>query len=88
MSRFLTRTKALPCKYWSKIDLGKLPPKKSADEKVLLAAAMKRPVSFRTGLAERLQMGQSASVSQFARRWQTQPKKTREISALLSRIKT
>ena len=68
----------------SKSDLGKLPPKKSADEKVFPAAAMKKTCSVSNRwLAERLQMGQAASVSQFARRWQTQPKKTRETSALV-----
>ena len=72
----------------AKIDLGKLPIKKSAAEKVLLAAAMKQTSSVSNGwLAERLQMGQPATVSQFVRRWLIQPKKAREVATILSRVK-
>src|SRR4051812_8879307 len=60
----------------------------SADEKALLAAAVKKSCSVSKGwVAERLQMGQAAPVSQFARRWQTQPRKTREIATLVSTFK-
>ena len=53
----------------AKIDLAALTGRKSAPEKVLLAAAMKRTSSVSNGwLAERLGMGQPASVSQFVRR--------------------
>jgi REP element-mobilizing transposase RayT len=53
-----------------RIDLAALPVAYSAPDKVRLAAALKRTTSVSNGwLAERLQMGQPASVSQFVRRF-------------------
>jgi len=53
-----------------KIDLQRLPPRKSAREKVELAAVMKAASSVSNGwLAGHLQMGKPASVSQFVRRF-------------------
>ena len=53
-----------------KIDLRKLPARKSAPEKVALAAVLKSATAVSNGwLAERLAMGQPASVSQFVRRF-------------------
>ncbi|MBI3887067.1 MAG: hypothetical protein HY302_15265 [Opitutae bacterium] len=53
-----------------KIDLGRLPARKSAPEKVALAAVLKAATAVSNGwLAERLAMGQPASVSQFVRRF-------------------
>ncbi len=70
------------------VELDKLPAKKSADEKVLLAAAMKMTTSVSNGwLAERLGMGQPASVSQFVRRWSGDAKKSALIRRLLSKAK-
>ena len=55
----------------SRVKLDELPVQKSAPEKVRLAAAMKAATSVSNGwLAERLAMGQPASVSQFVRRFQ------------------
>lgn len=52
------------------VSLEALPAQKSAEPKLLLAAAMKATTSVSNGwLAERLQMGQPASVSQFVRRF-------------------
>lgn len=52
------------------VDLDKLPATKSAPEKVKLAAAMKEATSVSNGwLAERLHMGEPASVSQYVRRF-------------------
>lgn len=52
------------------VDLTALPPRKSALEKVSLAAILKRMSDVSNGwLARRLAMGQSASVSQFVRRF-------------------
>jgi hypothetical protein len=71
------------------LDLGQLGARKSAPNKVLLAAAMKHSSSVSNGwLATRLAMGQPASVSQFVRRWLFEPEKRRKIEALLSRVKT
>src|SRR5688572_4996109 len=51
------------------LELGSLGPKKSDLGKVLLASAMKRATSVSNGwLAERRNMGEPASVSQFVRR--------------------
>ena len=51
-------------------NLAALPAQKSAPEKVRLAAAMKTTTSVSNGwLAERLAMGEPASVSQYVRRW-------------------
>lgn len=73
----------------AKIDLSALPRKKSAAEKVLLAAAMKHGTSVSNGwLAERLQMGQAASVSQYVRRFRMQGgQEGRRFQRILSRIK-
>ncbi len=71
-----------------KINLAKLGPKKSAPEKVRLAAAMKSGTSVSNGwLAQRLAMGEPASVSQFVRRWLIVPKQKRETEAVLSKVK-
>jgi putative transposase len=71
------------------VDLGKLPPKKSADEKVGLAAALKTSTSVSNGwLARRLSMGAPASASQFVRRWLLQEVRQKETATLLSRVKT
>ena len=52
------------------IDLQKLGPLKSAREKVVLAAALKRTSGVSNGwLSETLKMGTPASVSQFVRRF-------------------
>jgi len=54
----------------ARIDLQKLGPLKSAEEKVVLAAALKRTSGVSNGwLSERLKMGTPASVSQFVRRF-------------------
>lgn len=53
-----------------KIDLNALGPAKSSPEKVRLAALLRAKTAVANGwLAERLQMGKPASVSQFARRF-------------------
>lgn len=69
------------------IDLAKLPPKKSAESKVLVAAALKRTGTMpNRWLAERLGMGEPASVSQFVRRWKLDPKRRAEIERLVGRV--
>lgn len=73
----------------AKIDLSNLAPAKSAPEKVLLAAALKRTSSVPNGwLAKRLGMGKPASASQFVRHWELDEKKRQAIDHLLSNIKT
>jgi hypothetical protein len=53
----------------AKIDLTKIPAKKSAPEKVVLATLLKTSTAVSNGwLADRLAMGQPASASQFVRR--------------------
>lgn len=53
-----------------RVKLDQLPAKKSAPEKVRLAAEMKATTGVSNGwLAARLAMGEPASVSQFVRRW-------------------
>lgn len=70
------------------VNLAALPSKKSAEEKVLLAAAMKQATSVSNGwLAERLGMGEPASASQFVRRWMLEPKRLRKTQAILSKVK-
>jgi len=65
------------------IDLGNLPKKKSAEEKVILAAAMKSGSSVSNQwLGSQLQMGLPATVSQFVRRFLSQPKKRHEVQLL------
>lgn len=54
-----------------RINLTRLPAKKSAPEKVALAAALKTATAASNGwLADRLAMGQPATVSQYVRRFQ------------------
>lgn len=72
-----------------RIDLGALPSQRSAAEKVRLAALMKGTSSVSNRwLAERLQMGAPASVSQYVRRFRMDggPKVT-DFARALSRIK-
>lgn len=72
------------------VSLAKLPAPKSAREKVLLAATMKTVTSVSNGwLADRLKMGQPASVSQFVRRFRLagEDKKPR-FKSVLSRVKS
>jgi REP element-mobilizing transposase RayT len=72
----------------AKIELESLPPKKSHVDKVGLAAAMKLGTSVPKGwLAQRLEMGKPASVSQFVRRWLMDDQRKAETHALLSRVK-
>jgi hypothetical protein len=72
----------------AKIDLRALGSRKSAPDKVLLAAAMKRSTSVSNGwLAVRLGMGKPASVSQFVRRSLQTPVGVHATAALLSRVK-
>lgn len=74
----------------AKIDLAKLPDPKSAPEKSLLAAAMKQTSSVSNDwLAKRLDMGQPASASQFARRFLVTEAGAQAVEKLLqSRVKT
>ena len=72
----------------AKIDLTKLADQKSHPDKVRLAAALKSSNSVSNGwLAQRLQMGQPASASQFVRRHLLIPKNSRAVRLLLSKIK-
>lgn len=71
------------------VDLKKLGARKSAPEKVLLAAAMKETTSVSNGwLSDRLAMGEPASASQFVRRWMLDKQKRRSVEKLMSRVKT
>lgn len=72
------------------IDLQQLPRNKSAPDKVRLAALMKAGTAVSNRwLAERLLMGQPASVSQFVRRFRLQGLDgTPEFAAVLSTVKT
>jgi REP element-mobilizing transposase RayT len=71
------------------VRLASLPARKSHPDKALLAAAMKQRTSVSNGwLAGRLQMGQPASASQFARRFLLDPAGARSVTRLLSRVKT
>lgn len=72
-----------------KIDLGKLPERKSAAVKVQLAAVMKAGTAVSNGwLAGRLGMGQPASVSQFVRRFRlANGEQTAGFEQALSRVK-
>lgn len=73
----------------AKIDLTALPKPKSDGNKALLAAAMKQSTSVSNGwLSERLDMGQPASASQFARRWLLNSSGRKATISLLSRVKT
>ena len=72
----------------TRTDLAALPIKKSAEAKVLLAAAMKAATSASNGwLAERLGMGKPASVSQFVRRLMADDDGRRACEGLLSKVK-
>lgn len=73
-----------------RIDLAALPPRKSALDKVRLAAIVKRVSGVSNGwLAKRLAMGKPASVSQFVRRFQLAGgEKTAAFQQALSRVKT
>jgi len=73
-----------------KINLDKLPVKKSAVEKVQLAALLKMRSAVSNGwLAARLGMGQPASVSQFVRRFRlTQADQNPAFQAALSNVTT
>ncbi|MEO6567512.1 MAG: transposase [Opitutaceae bacterium] len=71
------------------VKLNKLPPKKSAPEKVQLAAAMKLTSSASNAwIAEKLQMGKPATVSQFVRRFRLSGgTEQRRFRAILSKVK-
>jgi putative transposase len=73
-----------------KLSLDDLPPAKSAAPKVLLAAVLKAATSVSNGwLAERLQMGQPASVSQFVRRFHlARGAESARFKAVVSRVKS
>ena len=73
----------------SGIGLAELPAAKSAKEKVRLAAVMKAATSVSNGwLANRLQMGEPASVSQFVRRFRLAGlDRSRRHQAALSKVK-
>jgi len=73
----------------ARVDLQRLPARKSAPEKVLLAAALKRTSSVSNRwLADRLGMGQPASASQFVRRGELDPGRRQAIDRLVSIVKT
>jgi putative transposase len=70
------------------VNLAALPAKKSAEQKVLLAAALKQATSVSNGwLAERLGMGEPASASQFVRRWMLDKKRRGRVEALVAKAK-
>lgn len=73
-----------------RIPLEKLPEQYSAPGKVQLAAIMKRATSVANGwLADRLQMGKPASVSQYVRRFEARGGGgTKEFKAALSKVET
>jgi hypothetical protein len=70
------------------LSLKKLPEQRSAPDKVALASLMKQTTSVSNGwLAERLQMGQPASVSQYVRRFRLAGgPATRRYREALSRV--
>ena len=72
------------------VALARLPAKKSAVEKVQLAALLKQATSVSNGwLAERLAMGAPGSVTQFVRRWRAGGgAATRRFKAALSKVHT
>ncbi|GAB1488322.1 transposase [Opitutaceae bacterium] len=73
----------------ARIDLAKLGMRKSAPEKVLLAAALKQSTSVSNGwLSRRLVMGEPASASQFVRRLLLTTRGQAAVRSLLSRVKT
>jgi REP element-mobilizing transposase RayT len=71
-------------------DLAALPTKKSAEEKVRLAALLKQATSVSNPwLAERLGMGAPGSVTQFVRRWRASGGgNSRRFKAALSKVHT
>lgn len=72
----------------AKIDLKKLPDKKSHPDKVRLAAALKQSTSVPNGwLATRLDMGQPASASQFVRRYLLREEGRSATATLLAKLK-
>ena len=72
----------------AKINLNKLPKKKSHEDKMLLAAALKKSTSVSNRwVSERLQMGAPSSASQFARRWQLEPAGQKATDQLLAKVK-
>lgn len=74
----------------AKVDLTKLPAKRSAPEKVLLAAVMKQATSVSNGwLADRLQIGLAATVSQYVRRLRLAGgDRTPQFQRLLSKVQS
>ena len=71
----------------AKIDLNKLSGAKSAVEKCLLASVMKHRTSVSNAwLAKRLEMGQPASASQFARRWMSEEVRAKNVYAIINRL--
>ena len=71
------------------VDLAQLGPRKSAPQKVLLAAALKESTSVSNAwLSQRLGMGEPASASQFVRRLLLTLKGRAAVKSLLSRVKT
>ena len=73
----------------ARIHLNALPVAKSHPEKSLLAATMKATTSVSNAwLADRLDMGEPASASQFARRYLRTSSGAKAAKALLSRFKT
>jgi len=71
------------------VDLAQLAPRKSAPQKVLLAAALKESTSVSNGsLSQRLGVGETASASQFVRRLLLTLKGRATVKSLLSRVKT
>lgn len=71
------------------VNLEKLPIKKSAPEKALLAALLKQCSSVSNEwLARRLGMGQPASASQFARRYRLSAENESVFQVVLSKVKT
>jgi hypothetical protein len=71
-------------------DLANLPARKSAEQKVMLAALLKRTTSVSNDwLAQQLKMGKPASVSQFVRRFNLSKKvESPAFTRLLSTVKT
>ena len=71
------------------VELAQLAPRKSAPQKVLLAAALKESTSVSNGsLSQRLGVGETASASQFVRRLLLTLKGRATVKSLLSRVKT
>ncbi|MEM0966996.1 MAG: transposase [Verrucomicrobiota bacterium] len=72
----------------AKIDLENLPLGKMAEPKAILAAAMKRATSVSNGwLAERLEMGSAATVSQAAQRVVLKEESGQEVEKLVGELR-